>query len=314
MLLLDTNSAVIQEMHTQILAYVNITVSTNTKFLGLDAHPGFSALSPAWCTKPAHVPLDSLYLSISTPGGLADALEHISVVLGGQATVVGAAASFMPATIVLEQSVSAANVVQLASLKANGSISLNLPLLLSVPLFPVKLGVPIPTSVALDLSGCLGCLALTDSQVHVYLASIQLTGLAPLGGPGISNSSSGGSSSGNSSSSSSGASLTLPLWAFHFDRSSDQVSCLPAQPCLQPADATEPSCCYPNVIIFVSLPCLEVPCATTSLCYSLPVQPPCAVLALFSVFRGASEVLPTPNYLPALPGHPSGRRACNCAT
>ena len=189
-------------------------MSFNTLFLGLDAHPEFSALPPAWCTPPTSTPLDSLYFSISTPGGLAAALQHISVILGSLATAVAAATSFMPATIILEQSVSAADVVQQASLKANSSISLNLPLLLSDPYYPaVKLGVPIPASVALDLSGCLGCLSLSDSQVHVYLAGIQLTGLAPLDGPDIS----------NSSSTISSASLTLPLWAFHFNRSSGQV-------------------------------------------------------------------------------------------
>ena len=218
LLMLDGNSAIIRELRSQQLSYANVTMSSNTTFLGLDAHPGFSTLPPAWCTPPTSTPLESLYFSISTPGGLAAALEHVSVTLGGQAAAVAAATSFMPATIILEQSVSAADVVQLASLKANGSISLNLPLMLSLPYFPVQLGVPIPASVALDLSGCLGCLSLLDSQVHVYLAGIQLTGLAPLDGPGNSN-----SSSGSSSSSISGASLALPLWAFHFNRSSGQV-------------------------------------------------------------------------------------------
>ena len=107
-----------------------------------------------------------------------------------------------------------AEVAAAASRQPNSSIAIGMPLFLSCPLYPVKSGVPPPASVTLDLSGCIGCMSLTDNGVVVYLSNLHLTGLAPLLASGTRDSSSG-SSSGNSGS---GDLLALPLWAFRFNR------------------------------------------------------------------------------------------------
>ena len=133
----------------------------------------------------------------------------------------------------------ATDIVQLAALQGDGSIGLNMPLFLSGPIYPLTLGAHLPTTpVALDLSGCISCLSLNNSAVHVYLADLHLTGLEPgegfgginssgiLSGVGVNSSGSSGILSGSGSR---GASLSLPLWAFLFSRSADQVSmCLQA--------------------------------------------------------------------------------------
>ena len=108
----------------------------------------------------------------------------------------------------IEQSMAALNVVQA------GGISLGLPLLLTGPLFPSQLGAPIPTSVALDLAGCLGCMSLSNRSAHVYIYDLHLIGLERHVD----------SNSGSSSWSGDGIQLSLPLWAFHFNRSSSSPS------------------------------------------------------------------------------------------
>lgn len=122
-----------------------------------------------------------------------------------------------PPTIVVEQDVNVSDVLQLlASHQLNGSsIRLTLPLLLMGPLYPLQLGLPTPTSVTLDLAGCIGCLSLADGKVHIYINNLHLKGLGPL--------THGGASSAQNNSSgttdiSNGAQLSLPLWAFQFER------------------------------------------------------------------------------------------------
>ena len=108
----------------------------------------------------------------------------------------------------IEQNMAAVDVV------LAGGISLGLPLLLTGPLFPTQLRAPIPTSVVLDLAGCLGCMSLSNRSAHVYIYDLSLIGLER---PAV-------SSSSNSSSSGDGTQLSLPLWAFQFNRSSGSPS------------------------------------------------------------------------------------------
>ena len=115
--------------------------------------------------------------------------------------------------VVIEQDMTFAEVAAAASRQPNSSIAIGMPLFLSCPLYPVKSGVPPPASVTLDLSGCIGCMSLTDNGVVVYLSNLHLTGLAPLLASGtLGDHSSRGNSSG------SGDLLALPLWAFEFNR------------------------------------------------------------------------------------------------
>ena len=108
----------------------------------------------------------------------------------------------------IEQNMAAVDVV------LAGVVSLGLPLMLTGPLFPTQLGAPIPTSVVLDLAGCLGCMSLSNRSAHVYIYNLSLIGLErPVD-----------SSSGSSSWSGDGTQLSLPLWAFHFNRSSGSPS------------------------------------------------------------------------------------------
>ena len=111
--------------------------------------------------------------------------------------------------------------MQLAS-HLNVSVTLSVPLLLNGPPFPSRLGVPLPATVSLDLASCMACIALANnSAVLLYIADLHLTGLERLV-PGNSSSSSGRGGSGGSTSSSGsggdGTDLSLPLWAFEFDR------------------------------------------------------------------------------------------------
>ena len=69
----------------------------------------------------------------------------------------------------------------------------------------------------LDLTGCVGCMSLSKKTVHMYLMNIGLTGLERLAALN-----SGGSSS--SSGDDGAALLSLPLWAFQFNRSSGNTT------------------------------------------------------------------------------------------
>ena len=95
-----------------------------------------------------------------------------------------------PASVILYKNVSVKEVVDLASAAVNGScggssggssgannsVLLPLSLLMSGPSFPMQLGVAVPSIVRLDLTGCIGCLAMTDNTVNVYLSQMTLTG------------------------------------------------------------------------------------------------------------------------------------------
>ena len=122
-----------------------------------------------------------------------------------------------PNLVIIEQDMTASDVVRLASL-FNGSISIGLPTLLMGPLLPTQLGVPVPASVSLDLSGCIGCVTLANSAAHVYLAHLHLMGLERPTAKFLS-SNNGSSSSSSSNEDDLGFNLTLPLWAFQFNRS-----------------------------------------------------------------------------------------------
>ena len=114
----------------------------------------------------------------------------------------------LPTIIIVEQGMAALDVV------AGGGVSLGLPLVLMGSPFPSQLGAPIPTSVILDLAGCLGCMSLSNSSAHVYIIGLCLTGLER---PAV-------GSSGSSSGGGDGSHLSFPLWAFQFNRLSSSPS------------------------------------------------------------------------------------------
>ena len=155
------------------------------------------------------------YFSTGMPAGLAQALWQVSAILSTNPTWTAFAFSVAPPVIILEADVSAEDVVQLASRQANGSISLGMPVLILglLPQFPLQPGVPNPASVTLDLTGCIGCLSLASSKVHVYLSHLRLTGLERAPPP-----------SAAQNSSVNGAALALPLWAFQFARGPGNAS------------------------------------------------------------------------------------------
>ena len=152
---------------------------------------------------------------------MADSLLLLATTMASNPNMMTVAVGIMPSTIILEQNLTAAGVVHLAGSSPGDSVNISAPVLLSGPPFPFQLGVPPPAYVTLDLTGCVGCMSLAKTTVHVYLMNIGLTGLER---PAAftSSSSSGGSSSG-SSGDGGAAQLSLPIWAFQFDRSSMQV-------------------------------------------------------------------------------------------
>ena len=132
--------------------------------------------------------------------------------------------------VIIEQDMTFAEVAVAASRQPNGSIAIGMPLFMSHPLYPVKSGVPLPSSVTLDLDGCIGCMSLTDNGVVIYLSNLRLTGLAPLLASDTlddyNNSGRGNRSGSSSSSSGSGDLFALPLWAFRFNRCPKCSACV----------------------------------------------------------------------------------------
>ena len=179
-------------------------VTMNASLADLSGHPGFSNQPQTWCSAPPTIVPQSVgYFSISMPADLSETLLLLYDTMNTNPLTMTAGVNSFPSTIIIEKDSSAAAVVQLAS-QQNGSVIINAALLLSAPAFPTQLGVPLPASVTLDLSGCVGCMSLSNSKVHVYLANLHLTGLErPV-----------------ANSSGDGAQLSLPLWAFQFNRSS----------------------------------------------------------------------------------------------
>ena len=217
---LNSASVALGSIRSPVNVATNVSYLTNTSSgLDLGLHPGMLIRAPTWCVDPGHrSPVNISFFSISTPTGLADALGQVSR-LGDIPASVAFALTFEPAIVVLEQDVSAADVVLRASRQRSGSIELSLPVLLTGPPFPVKLGLPLPPSpVALDLSSCIGCLVLSGGNAHVYLADLHLTGLGAPGNMSVNDSYSGLSSS--------NASMSLPLWAFRFNRSPGIAPCV----------------------------------------------------------------------------------------
>ena len=130
--------------------------------------------------------------------------------------------------VIIEQDTTFAEVAAVASRQPNGSIAISMPLFMSRPLYPVKSGVPLPSSVTLDLDGCIGCVSLMDNGVVIYISNLHLTGLAPLLAlDTLDDFNSGrGNRSGSSGSSGSGDLLALPLWAFRFNRCPKCSACV----------------------------------------------------------------------------------------
>ena len=130
----------------------------------------------------------------------------------------------LPDIIVLEQDVGIADAM---AGHLNGSASVSLPLLLTGPPYPTRLGVSAPASVTLDFSGCVGCMDLAGGDTaQVYLSNLHLTGLErPAVGNG-SSSGGGGVSSGppGSSSTDPAPAPSLALWAFRFNRTADAAA------------------------------------------------------------------------------------------
>ena len=140
------------------------------------------------CIRPPHPPT---LCSISTPQSFAQAL--LSLPAYTQANPLGRleAQYIIPVSLILNQNVTFKEVVGLAvgSAASNrsssgSSLPLPLPLLMTGPTFPMQRGLSVPPIVAFNLAGCVGCLALTDSTVHVYLTQMLLTGRTEGGGRG----------------------------------------------------------------------------------------------------------------------------------
>ena len=197
--------------------HINVTVTTTptSDFSDLSQHPGFS-VKPVWyCSNPNNLtPISFGLYIVSTPAGLADSLLSIAAKVASSPAGVLATLYIFPALVIIEKDMSINDVVQLAA-SQNGSVGLSVPLLLTPALYPLQLEAPVPPSVALDLSGCIGCVSLTG-HARVYLTDLHLTGLQHPG-PGPSSSSSSGSSG---SATGDGSDLSLPLWSFQFNRSS----------------------------------------------------------------------------------------------
>ena len=188
---------------------------------GLSQHPGFAIQPLSLCRPPGPIPplmQASDFFSVSMASGLLDALLQLYTTIATDPLASGTAEVIWPSMVVVEQDLSASELVQHA--RSNGSVIINAPLLIMGPPFPTQLGQPIPaTQVTLDLAGCSGCLVLPDSTVHVYLSDLHLTGLER---PAAGNAGSGANYSAGGA-----AQLPLPswvLWAFQFDRLSGNLS------------------------------------------------------------------------------------------
>ena len=166
-------------------------------------------------------PHSSGFFSKATSAGLADALADLSA--QNNTADLNFALTIAPNIVVLEQDMNMSDVLQLPPGQNGGSsVSLIMPLLLMGPPYPtMQLGVPPPTNVTLDLTGCLGCISVSNINAHVYLINLHISGLEQRPAP-----SSGGSGGRGVAASGSGmgAGVSLALWAFEFDRSSGNVS------------------------------------------------------------------------------------------
>ena len=186
-------------------------ISTSSGYDLSSQHPGFTIRPLSFCYSPGSsfstYALPNTFFSVNSSESLAASLLQVTTTLASSPSPGDVAASWQsawPPTLVIDQDVTAAAVLQLAS-SQGGSVSLDMPLLLMGPVAPSQLGVPLQTSVTLDLAGCIGCITLSGNTTHVYLLNLHLTGLEMRVG---------GNSSGVE-----GAQLVLPLWAFQFNRS-----------------------------------------------------------------------------------------------
>ena len=176
---------------------------TYTPLYNASQHPGFSVQPVWWCSNPNNLtPVTAGFSVVDTSAGLADSLLQLSYkTRANDPAGISYATTVFPDILILERAVTAADVVQLAS-RLNASVTLSAPLILNGPPFP---RVPGPANVSLDLSGCIGCMSLSNATMHLYLIDLHLTGLEQL--PASRDSRRGG-----------GSEFSLPLWAFQFDR------------------------------------------------------------------------------------------------
>ena len=209
-LLLDSEALVWGGMHTSGAFHVNVSlVSYTSSLYNSSQHPGFDIKPLYWCANTNNMtPVSIGIFSTGTSAGLADSLAQISTAVEDDPAAAAFAFIVLTTVILVEQSLTVLDVV------AGGGARLGLPLLLMGSPFPSQLGAPIPASLVLDLAGCLGCVSLTTRATHVNIIGLWMTGLER---PMVSS----GSSSRNSSD---GTQLSLPLWAFQFNRSSGSPS------------------------------------------------------------------------------------------
>ena len=196
---LNTDTVMWGGVQTAVGYNINVSLVSETSAL-VDLPPSFSIKPFFYCVNPFNLtPLSYGFYSIGSSAGLLESLLLISTTVANDPAEVAGALTVLPPLIVLEQDTSAADVVQLAH-QGNGSVGLGVPLMVMGPAYPVHLAVPTPAHVSLDLSGCVGCVSLLGRSSQLYLTNLNLTGLER--GPGVGN----------------GAQLSLPLWAFQFDR------------------------------------------------------------------------------------------------
>ena len=198
-------------MRTSAAFHVIVSlVSYTSSLYNPSQHPGFDIKPLYWCANPNNMTPTSTGIFITaTSAGLADSLTQISMAVENDPAAAAFAFTLLAMIILFQQNVTALDVV------AGGGASLGLPLILMGSPFPSQLGAPIPASLVLDLAGCLGCVSLTNRATHVYIIDLCLMGLER---PVVS------SGSNSSSNSSDGTQLSLPLWAFQFNRSSGSPS------------------------------------------------------------------------------------------
>ena len=196
---------------TSIINLNFTAISTSSGYDLSTQHPGFTIQPLFYCHSPrsshSAFALPNSFFNVNSSESLATSLLQVTTTLASSPFPGDVAASWQsgwPATLVIDQDVTAVAVLQLAS-SQGGSVSLDMPLLLMGPVAPSQLGVPLQTSVTLDLAGCIGCITLSGNTTHVYLLNLHLTGLEMRVG---------GNSSGVE-----GAQLVLPLWAFQLNRS-----------------------------------------------------------------------------------------------
>ena len=206
-LLFDSEALVWGGMRTSAAFHVNVSlISYPSSLYNSSQHPGFDVQPLYWCANTNNMtPVSDGVFSAATSAGLADSFKQISTAVEDEPAAAAFAFTLMAIVIMIEQSVTTLDVV------AGGGAKVGTPLVLLKSPWPSQVGAPVPASLTLDLSGCLGCVSLANRATHVYIIDLCLTGLEQ---PVVS----------SGSNSSDGTQLSLPLWAFQFNRSSGSPS------------------------------------------------------------------------------------------